>query len=84
MTGSPAHATANVGEPFDAWDGHITGQNLTLEPGNRIAQSWRADDYAESDGHSEIEVILEPVEGGTKITLVHSNVPDNQTGHQSG
>jgi len=84
MTGSPAHATANVGDPFDAWEGYITGKNLELEAGKRIVQSWRAADYTESDGHSQIEVNLEAVKDGTKITLVHSNVPDNQTGHQAG
>ena len=84
MTGSPALASAKVGDPFHAWDGHITGKNLKLDSGRRIVQSWRADDYTESDGYSQIEVTLEPVEGGTKITLVHSNVPDNQTGHQAG
>ncbi len=84
MTGSPAHATASVGGSFDAWDGYISGENLLLEPGERIVQSWKAKDYTESDGHSKIEVTLEGVEGGTKISLVHSNVPDNQTGHQAG
>lgn len=84
MTGSPAHATPIVGNSFDAWEGHITGKNLELDPGKRIVQSWRAADYTESDGHSQIEITLEPVEGGTKITLTHSNVPDNQTGHQAG
>ena len=84
MTGSPAHATALVGDAFDAWDGHISGTTLELEPGKRIVQSWKAEDYLESDGHSQIDVTLEPVEGGTRITLVHSNVPDNQTGHEAG
>ena len=41
MTGSPAHATANVGGAFDAWDGYISGKNLELKPGERIVQSWR-------------------------------------------
>lgn len=27
MTGSPAHATAKVGESFNAWDGYISGRN---------------------------------------------------------
>lgn len=84
MTGSPAHATANVGGSFDAWDGYLSGQNLVLEPGKRIVQSWKAKDYTESDGHSKIDITLQRVDGGTKITLVHSNVPDNQTGHQAG
>lgn len=84
MTGSPAHATPNVGDSFDAWDGHITGQNLELQPAKRIVQSWRADDYTPQDGHSRIEVTLDAVADGTRITLVHSNVPDNQTGHEAG
>lgn len=84
MTGSPAHASATVGDPFDAWDGHISGRNLELAPGRRIVQSWRAEDYTEADGHSRIEVTLEPVPDGTRLILVHSNIPDNQTGHEAG
>ena len=84
MTDSPAHATANVGEPFDAWDGYISGKNLELEPGRRIVQSWRATSYADSDGDSQIEVTLEPVDGGTKVTLVHTNVPADQTSREPG
>ena len=84
MTGSPAHATAVVGGSFDAWDGYISGENLVLEPGKRIVQSWKGNTYTDADGHSKIDVTLESVQGGTKITLVHSNVPDNQSGHQAG
>lgn len=84
MTGSLAHATANVGDSFDAWDGYISGKNLDLEPGKRIVQSWRATSYRESDEDSQIEVIFETVEGGTSITLIHSNVPDDQGSHEPG
>ena len=54
MTGSPAHATANVGDAFDAWDGYISGKNLELEPGKRIVQSWRGSSYSDSDADSRI------------------------------
>jgi uncharacterized protein YndB with AHSA1/START domain len=84
MTGSPAHATANVGDPFDAWDGYISGENLELETGKRIVQSWRATSYKDSDEDSQIEVLFEPVEGGTKITLTHTSVPDDQASHEPG
>ncbi len=84
MTGSPAHATANVGDTFDAWDGYIRGKNVELEPGKRIVQSWRGSSYSDSDADSQIEVIFEPVEGGTKITLTHTNVPDDQASHEPG
>lgn len=84
MTNSLAHATSKVGDRFDAWDRYISGENLELEPGKRIVQSWRATSYAESDGDSRLEVTLESVDGGTRVTLVHTNVPDEQTGHEPG
>lgn len=84
MTGSPAHATANVGDSFDAWDGYISGKNVELEPAKRIVQSWRATSYKESDGDSQIDVTFEAVGGGTKVTLVHTNVPDDQASHEPG
>lgn len=84
MTGSPAHVCADVGGKFDAWDGYISGENLELERGRRILQSWRGASYEDSDDDSQIEVIFEAVEGGTKITLTHTNVPDDQGSHETG
>lgn len=84
MTGSPAHATAQVGDAFDAWDGYIHGKNLELEPGKRIVQSWRGSSYRASDENSQIEVLFEAVDGGTRITLTHTNVPDDQASHEPG
>ncbi|MGZ0169919.1 MAG: SRPBCC domain-containing protein [Planctomycetales bacterium] len=84
MTGSPAHASADVGGKFDAWDGYISGENLELERGRRIVQSWRAASYNDSDDDSQIEVVFEAVEGGTKVTRTHTNVPDDQASHEPG
>lgn len=84
MTGNPAHASAKVGDPFDAWDGYISGKTLELEPCKRIVQSWRGSRYKDSDEDSQIEVLLEPAEGGTKLTLIHTNVPDDQASHEPG
>jgi activator of HSP90 ATPase len=60
------------------------GKNLTLEPGRRIVQSWRTTKFARQDPDSQIEVLLEPVVGGTRITLHHTNVPDGHAGYQDG
>ncbi len=84
MTGSPAHATPSVGDAFDAWDGYISGRNLELISGKRIVQSWRGSTYKESDEDSQIEVLFEAVEGGTRVTLAHTNVPDDQASHEPG
>ena len=72
------------GEPFTAWGGYISGTNLELEPGRRILQSWRTTRFTESDEDSTIEVMLEPVVGGTRVAIHHANVPDGHTGYQNG
>ena len=84
MTGAEAHVDPLVGGDFDAWDGYITGQTIGLDPGRRIVQTWRTSEFADSDPDSEIEVLLEPVEQGTRITIHHRNVPDGQLGYEQG
>ena len=75
MTGSAARITARVGGAFSAWDGYISGKTLELEAGLRIVQSWRTTDFGPEDQDSNLEVILQKARGGTKVTLVHSNIP---------
>ena len=84
MTGAPAEVDPRPGGAFQAWDGYITGRTLELEPGRRIVQSWRTSEFAETDPDSRIEVLLEPVPAGTRITLRHSNVPSGQLGYEQG
>jgi len=78
MTGSAAKVQARVGRRFSAWDGYITGRTLELEEPSRIVQAWRTGEFAEGDADSRVEIILEAVEGGTRLTLTHSNIPDGQ------
>ena len=82
--GQPAAITAEQGAAFTVWNGYITGKNLALEPGRRIFQSWRTTKFTAADPDSTIELLLEPVPGGTKLTLHHRNVPDGHTSYRDG
>ena len=82
--GQPARISAKTGVDFTVWNGYITGRNLTLEPGRRIVQSWRTTKFTKEDVDSRIEVLLEPVAGGTKVTVRHTNVPDGHTSYRDG
>jgi uncharacterized protein YndB with AHSA1/START domain len=84
MTGSAARAKPVEGATFSAWGGYIKGKNLTLEPGRRIVQSWRTTKFVKQDPDSQIEVLLEAVPEGTRLTLHHTNVPDGHAGYQDG
>src|SRR6516165_4145941 len=84
MTGGEATMSDEVGADISAWDGYITGRNLELVPGERIVQSWRTTQFTDEHEDSIITMTLEGVEDGTVLTLVHSNVPDEQTSYEQG
>lgn len=78
FTGSVATVDARVGGKFSAWDGYIHGETVELEPGKRIVQTWRSSDFPKSAPTSRLEVLLKKDVRGTKITLVHSDIPSGQ------
>ncbi len=78
MTGSPAKVDGKAGGKFSAWDGYIFGKTLELTPNERILQAWRTTEFSEGAPDSRVEIILEEVNGATKLTLAHSKMPEDQ------
>ena len=78
LTGSPAEVDPAVGGRFTAWDGYIAGTNIELEPYRRILQAWRTSEFPTGSPDSRLEVLLEAVEGGTRLTINHSHIPEGQ------
>ncbi len=78
MTGSPASVEGKVGGKFTAWDGYIFGTTLELTPNERILLAWRTTEFPKDAPDSRVEILLEEVNGGTKLTLAHSKMPEDQ------
>lgn len=78
MTGGEAKGEAGVGKNFTAWDGYITGKYLELEPGQRIVCAWSTSEWPDGAKPSRVELSFTPKDGGTELTLVHSDVPAEQ------
>ncbi|HUI88726.1 MAG TPA: SRPBCC domain-containing protein [Anaerolineales bacterium] len=78
MTGSPAEVDSKAKGEFTAWDGYISGETLEAKPYSRIIQAWRTTEFPKGSSDSRVEIMLEPVKGGTKITIIHSNIPEGQ------
>ncbi len=55
---------------------HITGKFLHLVPGRLIAQTWRGANWKKSDADSILVLSLSPARGGSRLEMVHTNVPD--------
>jgi activator of HSP90 ATPase len=75
MTGSPARVSGRVGGRFTAWDGYISGRTLELDPDQRIVQAWRTTEFPDDAPDSHLEVSLEQVKSGTKVSLTHTGLP---------
>ena len=85
MTGSQAEVEGGSGGAFKAWDGYIWGRTLETEPNRRILQAWRTSEFPEDRLDSHVEILLEEVADGTKITLNHTEIPDGQgDGYKQG
>tara|TARA_B100000745_G_C20101617_1_gene376855 strand:+ start:720 stop:1115 length:396 start_codon:yes stop_codon:yes gene_type:complete len=84
MTGGTAYVSDKIGDKFTAWDGYIKGENLVLEPYNKIVQSWRSTNFKDHEEDSQIEVILNEGDDETKLTLTHTNVPESGEHYKKG
>ena len=82
MTGGSAGGSADidprVGGAYSAWGGYITGTTLELEPDRRIVQAWRTVEFPADSPDSRLEIVLDAVSDGTRLTLKHSAIPVGQ------
>jgi len=78
FTGSKATSDPEVGGKFTAWDGYISGRHLELERGKRIVQEWSTSEWPSDYPPSRLEFTFREVKSGTELTMVHSNVPEEQ------
>ena len=84
MTGGMASISDKVGDSFTTWDGYIKGKNIALEPNRRIVQSWRTSDFEDKEEDSQIEILLNEVDGETNLTLIHTNLPESGAHYKKG
>ncbi len=79
MTNTPeAQISARVGGKFSAGGGYMWGTTLELDPPKRIVQLWRTTEFPEEAPDSRLEVVLEAAKGGTKISIIQTEIPAGQ------
>jgi uncharacterized protein YndB with AHSA1/START domain len=75
--------------PAGAWDGTIRCEVTEVVPNRRLAYRWRGGDAANTGYGSLLDTLvtltLDPVEGGTRLSLVHSGfeLPRNETAYRN-
>lgn len=78
MTGSKAKINSKINSNFTAWDGYISGKTTQLQPDEKIVQQWRTTEFPENAPDSILEIELSETDKGTKLMMVHKNIPEGQ------
>ena len=78
FTGGEAKINPKIGGKMSAWDGYITGKFVKLTMNKKIVQTWRTSDFSEAIKDSILTITSEKVDSRTKISLIHTNIPDGQ------
>lgn len=76
VTGAPVTIAPHPGAPFCAFNGMLTGTILHLEPKRLIVQTWRSANFPAGALDSVLVLSFWPEAGGSRIELVHVNVPE--------
>ena len=79
-----ALASHEPGAKHKAHGDYIWGINIELVPNKKIVQSWRTGLFTEQDPDSLIEVLLEDKGDATLLTLIHSEVPEQEYHVETG
>ncbi|HEY3904151.1 MAG TPA: SRPBCC domain-containing protein [Streptosporangiaceae bacterium] len=57
----------------------VRGRYVAVEPPHRVVVSWGVAGSTEMPpGATEVEFTLTPISGGTRLRLVHRDIPDSQ------
>ena len=75
--GDSAIQSKEDGAEHKAHGDYIWGKNIELVENSKIVQSWRTPEFAEDAEDSIVEVLLEENNEMTKVTLIHSHLPDD-------
>ena len=79
FTGAAAKIDNKVGGKFTAHGGYIHGENVELEPGKKIVQTWNADeDGWPKDYFSKVSFELNPAPSGTNLHFIHTGIPEHK------
>ena len=76
ITGSEAVIGTEIGSPFSVWGGGINGITVALDPGKKIVQAWRNEEWEKY--HYSIAVFdIQKSDGGAKLEFYQYGIPEN-------
>lgn len=76
ITGSPVLIGDERGAQFEAFNGSLTGKTIDVVRPTLIIQSWRSENFKDTDPDSTLILSFTPEGNEGRIDLVHLDVPN--------
>jgi activator of HSP90 ATPase len=73
--GGPAKMQDKEGTDFSLWGGDILGKNVKVTNEKELVQEWQEKEWEKP---SLVSFELSPTAKGTKLILIHKNIPDSR------
>jgi uncharacterized protein YndB with AHSA1/START domain len=85
-SGQKGRVASRIGGKFEMFDGWVKGKVTEFKPGKSLAYTWHTEDWTTDTESSIVRYTFAPVPTGTKITLEHSNFPNESEmkSHKNG
>ena len=77
ITGAPVVIGDEMGAPFKAFNGSLTGSAIQVIRPSLIVQFWRSTEFKETDPDSTLILSFTPEGNEGRIDLIHLDVPDH-------
>ena len=74
-TGQRARISRRAGGTFTAFAGMLEGRNLVVVPNRMVVQAWRSTSWKRAEADSVLVLEFSKDAGGSRVDLVHINVP---------
>ncbi len=78
FTKAGAKVDPAIGGKFSTLDGYAHGRTVDLLTGRKIVQTWRTKEFPPSSPDSRLEIQFESADGATRVTILHSSLPEGQ------
>ena len=76
FSGKAASIDANPGGKFTLYDGQIQGINLSLEPYQKIRQSWSWNKFPADTPSAELELAIQDIPIGCQLIMSQRRIPE--------
>lgn len=82
--GGASIVSSKTGEPFEMFDGRVTGVVTAFNAGKELGYTWKPEEWDKNTPASQVHIRFNKHAAGTELILEHSGLPDEEETDRHG